>query len=133
MSGRTVRFDNTRPSFAMYVATSMREMVFFRYALGYLVVNSLRTRYRRSYLGFLWSLVNPLLTMIVIAVVFSALWGMKFSDFGIYVFSGLLPWIFFANSLNYGCSSLVNAEKFMKKIYMAKLLFPLVPHASSPA
>ena len=125
MNGRIVQFDNRQPSFPEYLSKSVRELVFFQYALGYLVMNSLRTRYRRSYLGFFWSLVNPLLTMLVISVVFSALWNMRFRDFGIYIFSGLLPWMFFSNSLGAGCVSLINAEKYMKKIYLAKLLFPL--------
>ena len=125
MNGRTVEYNNRSLSLPAFFMQSVRELVFFKYALGYLVVNSLRTRYRRSYLGFFWGLVSPLLMMVVVSVVFSTLWKMSFRDFGIYVFSGLLPWMFFSNSLSQGCGALVNAEKFMKKIYVAKLLFPL--------
>lgn len=121
----TIVESGARQAFGRFLVRSIREIGFFRHALAYLVLNSLRNRYRRSYLGFLWSLLSPLFTMLVISIVFSALCKVELRSFGIYVFSGLLPWIFFSNSLTFGCNSLINAEGYMRKIYVAKIVFPI--------
>lgn len=103
-----------------------RELIKFRHAIYNFAVSSLRARYRRSAFGFLWSLLNPLFTMIILSVVFSTIFKNSLANFSIYIFSGLLPWTMIINSILNGTMTLVVSERFLKKVYMPKLIFPIV-------
>jgi ABC-type polysaccharide/polyol phosphate export permease len=109
-----------------FLSRNLRELVVYRFALYNFVSTTLSSRYRRSALGFLWSLLNPLFTMVVMAVVFSSLYKMPFSQFSLYLFSGLLPWNLITSTLLGGSMSIINAEGYLKKVYIPKLVFPLV-------
>jgi len=104
----------------------LRESVASRYIIYNLVQNNLRSRYRRSYLGFAWSLLNPLLTMAVLAVVFAGIFQQSLKSFGLYIFSGLLPWGFVSGALTLGCASFVQSEGFLRKVRVSMATFPLV-------
>lgn len=123
----TTVYDSTRkPSLLEYIRRNVYELHIYRYAFFNLVRNMMRTRYRRSVLGFLWTLVNPLLNLTIIAVVFSLIFKMDLSVFGRYVFSGLTPWTFISTGLIQGTTSLVVSEGYMKKVHLPKVMFPLV-------
>jgi ABC-2 type transport system permease protein len=113
-------------SFPKYVISKLNELRFIKFAFASFVVNNLRRRYQRSVLGFAWSMLNPLLMMVVLTTIFSLLFHRDPKSYGIYMFTGLLPWQFISESISIGCSSLVQAEGFMKKVYVPKLFFPLV-------
>lgn len=108
-----------------FLSRNFRELIIYRYALYNLISTNLRARYRRSTIGFLWTLLNPLFTMIIIAVVFSTLFKLPFADFGVYLFSGMLTWTLISNSVVSGSMSMINAEGYLKKVYVPKLIFPL--------
>lgn len=120
-------------SFAGFLTRSIFEMTNIKFALASFVVNNLRRRYRRSVLGFAWSLLNPLLTMCVMTAVFSVLFHQSPKVFGVYVFTGLLPWTFFCESVCAGSGALAGAESFLKKVYIPKLFFPMVTVATEAA
>lgn len=122
-----------RESFIRFLNRSILEMTNIKFALASFVVNNLRRRYRRSILGFAWSLLNPLLTMCVMTAVFSVLFQQNPKSFGVYVFTGLLPWSFFCESVCGGSGSIAGAESFLKKVYIPKLFFPLVTVATEAA
>lgn len=109
-----------------FVSRNIRELNVYRYALYNFVSTNLSSRYRRSAIGFLWSLLNPLFTMVIMAVVFSSLYKVPFSQFSLYLFSGLLPWNLITSSLLGGSMSIINAESYLKKVYIPKIIFPLV-------
>ncbi len=111
-------------SLASFMVKNLKDIYRYRFALRNFVVNTLRTRYRKSVLGFLWSLLNPLFFMIVLAVVFSTVFKQDFKQFSILVFSGMIPWLYISACINGGTQSLINAEGFLKKIYVPKLVFP---------
>lgn len=113
-------------SFPAYVISKLNELRFIKFALASFVVNNLRRRYQRSFLGFAWSLLNPLLMMIVLTTVFSLIFKRDPKTFSIYLFTGLLPWTFISTGISAGCLSITGAESFMKKVYVPKLFFPLV-------
>lgn len=113
-------------SFPKFISRSIREMGIYRFAWINFVVNSLRMRYRRSALGFLWSLLNPLLVMTVISIVFAVIFKQDLRLFSIYIFSGLAPWWYMSAAILGGCQTLITAEGFLKKVYLPKMLFPLV-------
>jgi ABC-type polysaccharide/polyol phosphate export permease len=115
-----------RESLFRYIFKNIRELYRFRYAIRNFVYDTLRTRYRRSVLGFLWSLLNPLMFMIILAVVFSNVFKQEIKTYAIFIFSGLVPWLFISSCVNGGTMALINAEGFLKKVYIPKLLFPVV-------
>ena len=97
----------------------------FRFVLFQLVRQQLILRYRRTMLGYLWTLVNPLLMMSVTAVVFATLFKVELKTFAIFLFAGMIPWNFFNSSIVQSSASFINNESLIKKIYIPKLLFPL--------
>jgi ABC-type polysaccharide/polyol phosphate export permease len=123
----TTLFDSkANESFIRFVVKNIREIKVYRFALYNFVLSNLRMRYRRSALGFLWSLLNPLMVMTVMSVVFSLLFQQDIKVFSIYIFSGLAPWTFINTAIQQGATSLVNAEGFLKKVYLPKMVFPLI-------
>jgi ABC-type polysaccharide/polyol phosphate export permease len=126
------KLDNTtvfdaqqRRTFVGYILKSVRDVVRYRFVLYNLISTNLRSRYRRSTIGFLWSLLNPLFTMTILAIVFSSIYRLSFTEFGLYIMSGLLPWNLISNSLLNGSSALIRSEGYLKKVHVPKLIFPL--------
>jgi ABC-type polysaccharide/polyol phosphate export permease len=64
--------------------------------------------------------------MSILVFIFSTIYKVDFADFGIYLFSGLLAWNLISNSVLNGSASLINAEGYLKKVYVPKLIFPFV-------
>jgi len=115
-----------KTSFFSFTFRAISELRFVKFALASFVINNLRRRYQRSVLGFAWSLLNPLLMMIVLTSVFSLLFHRDPRTYSIYVFTGMLPWTFISESISTGSLSITAAENFMKKVYIPKIFFPLV-------
>ena len=113
-------------SFVAFLARVAKELQCVKFALTSFIVNNLRRRYRRSMLGFAWSLLNPLFTMLVMTAVFSLLFHRDPRAFSVFLFTGLLPWTFINDSITNGSQSIVVAEPFLKKVYIPKVFFPLV-------
>jgi ABC-type polysaccharide/polyol phosphate export permease len=114
----------------LYIFNKLNELRFIKFALTSFVVNNLRRRYQRSVLGFAWSLLSPLLMMIVLTTVFSLLFHRDPRSYGIFVFTGMVPWQFMSESIAAGCTAITGAEAFMKKVYIPKIFFPLVTVAT---
>ena len=95
-----------------------------RFIIVNLVNQELTVKYKRSVLGFLWSLISPLATMIVGAFVFGSIMRFEIQGFVVFLYAAMLPWNFFAISVDSSGSSILNAEGFIKKIYIAKIVFP---------
>lgn len=91
-----------------------------------LVINALKTKYKRSKLGLSWSMLNPILNITVVSFVFAQIMGMPYSKFVIFYFSGFLAWTLFSNSLLQSSSSLINNEGLIKKVPINLMIFPLV-------
>jgi len=96
-----------------------------------LAVKELRVRYKRSALGFLWALLNPLLMMVILTMVFSTLMRVPVHDYPIFLISTLLPWTFFSQSLAYSAESIVSNGELLKKVYVAKSVFPIAAVVSN--
>jgi ABC-type polysaccharide/polyol phosphate export permease len=125
-TSRLTSFSSTEDhGLGSFLLRNSRDLITYRFVLFNLINTNLRARYRRSAIGFLWTLVNPLFTMTILAVVFSTIYKLPFADFGLYIFSGLLPWNLISNSILNGTMSLVLAEGYLKKVYVPKLVFPI--------
>lgn len=101
------------------------EIISYRTVLKQLVRQQLTLRYRRTLLGYMWTLINPLLMMSVTAVVFSALYKVELKTFAVFLFAGLVPWNCFSSIVTQSGSSFIYNEGLIKKIYLPKIIFPL--------
>lgn len=96
-----------------------------RNVLLQLISQQLILRYRRTILGYLWTLINPLLMMSVMAAVFSVLFKADLKTFSVFLFAGMIPWNFFNAVVTQSSTSLINNEGLIKKVYLRKIIFPL--------
>jgi len=90
-----------------------------------LVSKELKLRYRRSTLGFAWTMLNPLLTMLILTAVFSHVWRVQIESFPVFVLSALLPWNFLAQSLTGGAYAIIHNESLLKNVRVPRAVFPL--------
>jgi ABC-type polysaccharide/polyol phosphate export permease len=104
-----------------YVDTFSR----FRFLLWQLIQRDFKSRYKRSVLGILWTLLNPLLTMMVLTMVFSHLFRFDIPNFPVYLLSGQIVFGFFSEATNTSMLSIVGGSSMLKKIYIPKYIFPL--------
>jgi ABC-type polysaccharide/polyol phosphate export permease len=104
---------------------NFQEVRQYRDVLAQLVRQFLTLRYRRTILGYLWTLLNPLLMMSVTAVVFATLFNQDLVTYSIFLFAGMVPWTFFATTVSQSCTAFINNEGLIKKIYLPKIIFPL--------
>ena len=88
----------------------------FIYILRILVRQILVLRYRGTFLGYLWTILNPLLMMIVLGVVFSSVFKTPFKEFVLFLFAGLVPWNFFNLLITQNAATFVTNESLIKKI-----------------
>jgi lipopolysaccharide transport system permease protein len=102
-----------------------RELFRYRELVASLVVRDLKVRYKSSVLGFVWSLLNPILMMLVFYVVFTVLLARGIQAFPLFILSALLPWHFFATSVAAGLKSVVAHASLVKKVYFPREVLPL--------
>ena len=103
----------------------LAELYAKRNILFRLVAQQIILRYRRTALGFLWTLINPLMMMSVMALVFSQLFKEDLKTFAIALFAGMIPWNFFSSVVSQSTTVYINNEGLIKKIYIPKMIFPL--------
>ena len=108
-----------------------RDTFRYRELIWALAVKELTVRYKRSILGFLWALLNPMLLMLVLSVVFSKILVSAQPHYAIFLLSVLLPWTFFSQSLSYAAESIVGNADLIKKVRVAKLVFPIAAVVSN--
>jgi len=120
-------YFNRREYFSIQMQVFMR----YRHFLKLLVKRDFITKFRKSVLGVLWSLLNPLLTMTVMTIVFSFLFRDGIENFPVYLLSGLIIYNFFSESTSIAMSSIINSEGTIKKVYVPKYVFPLARVTSS--
>lgn len=100
---------------------------FMRYKnlLYELVSRDIKVRYRRSVLGVLWTVLNPILMMIVITIVFSQLFRFEIENFPIYFFCGNIVFSFMLTATNDALQSILGGASLLKKVYIPKYIFPV--------
>ncbi|MBQ6663619.1 MAG: ABC transporter permease [Firmicutes bacterium] len=97
----------------------------YRFLLWELVKKGIKLKYRRSYLGIVWSLIEPILTTIVLVIVFGTLFNNKDPQFPLYVVSGRLLYTFFQSGTKQATTAIRNNSSMIKKVYVPKYLYPL--------
>lgn len=111
----------------MFVKSVFDSLKKYRFLLNQLISRDFKVKYKRSILGVIWSLLYPILTMTVMALVFSNIF--KFSTPGVnylvYLLSGLVMFNYFSEATNLAMSSVVANFGLINKIYIPKYIFPL--------
>lgn len=100
----------------------------YRYLLGELVRKNVKLQYRNSVLGMFWTFLQPLLTMVVLSVIFSNLFGSdseKVVNYPVYLLSGRLLHDFFTQSTRRGMCAIRTNASIIKKVYVPKYIYPL--------
>jgi len=101
------------------------EILKYRDLIKNLVSRDFKTRYKRSYLGILWSLLNPLLIIIVYTFAFDYIMRIRVKDFPIFFMCGYLPWSYLAASLGLALTSLSESGYMIKAVYFPREILPL--------
>jgi ABC-2 type transport system permease protein len=105
------------------VLRELTELIRYRFLLWNLISRDLKVRYKRSFLGFLWAMINPLLTMIVLLLVFTNLFRFDVKNYPIYILSGLLIWNLFARGTSMAIRSMLDNNYIYKQIYVPASVF----------
>ncbi|MFA5146522.1 MAG: ABC transporter permease [Candidatus Omnitrophota bacterium] len=90
-----------------------------------LVIRNLKVRYKGSVVGFFWTFLNPLLTTLILYIVFSYIVKIGIKGYPLFLLSALLPWGFFSASLGDASRSLVDNAPLVKKAYFRREILPI--------
>lgn len=106
---------------------NFRELWEVRELLGFLVWRDVKVRYKQTLLGALWAILQPAMMMVVFTIAFARLAGVPTGDvpYPLFVYAGLLPWVFFSSAVSQAAQSVVNSERLITKIYFPRLTIPL--------
>ena len=109
----------------------LREILNNRELIWALALKELRVRYKRSALGFLWALLNPLMMMVILTVVFSTIASMSVDKYAVFLISALMPWTFFSQALSYSVESIVGNGALLQKVRVTQSVFPVAAVVSN--
>lgn len=112
--------------------TRLEGLTFPKELLVNLTLRELRSKYKRSTLGWAWSVINPAVTIIVYTIVFGVIIGLEgtvgepsgLHSFAFYLMTGLIPWLFLSNGINSAVGSLTGNEGLIKKVYFPRYVLP---------
>lgn len=108
------------------IAVDLKELWNYRELLYFLTKRDIKVRYKQTILGGLWAIIQPVFTMVVFTLFFGRMAKMP-SDgipYPIFVYAGLLPWIYFAHALSTSGESLVGSANLITKVYFPRLIVP---------
>ena len=103
----------------------------YRFLIEQLVARDFKTKYKRSVLGYLWSFLNPLLTMLVQYIVFSTIFKSGIDNYPVYLLSGIILFNFFSEAVGQGLMSIVYNAALITKVYVPKYIYPVTKVAST--
>lgn len=100
---------------------------FFRYRglVNELVSRDIKVKYRRSALGYVWTVLSPLMMMTVMAIVFSFFFRYQIENYTVYLLTGQLLFNFYSEATNSAMSSIVSSRSLLNKVHIPKYIFPL--------
>lgn len=103
----------------------IKRLIKYRWLLQLLVERDLKVKYRRSVLGYFWSILNPLLMMAILTIVFSQVFRFDIPNYPVYLLAGQLMYSFFAEATSMALGSILDGAALIKKVYLPKYIFPL--------
>lgn len=126
---RLVHSDTTGKSFIGL--RILEEIDKYRFLLKQLVARDFKTKYKRSALGMLWSFMNPLLTMMVMYIVFATLFRTSIANFPVYLLTGIVCWNYFSECTAMCLTSITGNSALIQKVYVPKYMYPFSRAVSS--
>lgn len=105
-----------------------KDMWQYKSLFYFLSWRDITVRYKQTALGVAWSILQPLLAMLIFVLVFEKVAKLPSVDntpYALMVFAALIPWQFFANAINYSSNSLINNANIVSKVYFPKMLIPI--------
>lgn len=111
-------------------ARRFKSFLAYKDLLKLLVMRDIKLKYRRSFLGYVWSVLNPLLVMVVMAVVFSTMFKRNIENYPVYLFTGQLIFNFMNQSTHQAIGSIAGNGALLKKAYVPKYIFTLAKISS---
>lgn len=114
----------------MALSTPISDLIRFRELIELLVLRDLKVRYKRSVLGMFWTLLNPLLQMVVYTVVFSRIMRLGVANYPVFLLAGLLPWTFVSVATTGSAFSLLNNQALIRKVAVPQAVYPVAVVAS---
>ncbi|MBW3597188.1 MAG: ABC transporter permease [Planctomycetes bacterium] len=104
----------------------LRELWRYRELFFFLVWRDVKIRYKQTLLGAAWAVLQPALMMIVFTIFLGRMAGLSSGDlpYPVFVYAGLLPWMFFATSITNAGNSVIGSERLITKIYFPRLAIP---------
>lgn len=100
----------------MSISGHLAELTRNRALVWALVGRELKGRYRGSLFGFLWTFLNPLMLLAVYALVFSVYFRIDMPHYAVFMFTGLLPWVFFSSSVNEGAGAITEGAAWSPRL-----------------
>jgi lipopolysaccharide transport system permease protein len=109
------------------IPIDFKELWAYRELFGFMVWRDVSVRYKQSILGILWALVTPFVTMLIFTIIFGKLAKIPTDGipYPIFSYAGLLPWLFFSQSLQRATLSMVAERNLLTKIYFPRLIVPM--------
>ena len=109
-----------------WIAIDWHELWESRELLYFLVLRDVSVRYKQTVLGVAWAVLQPVFSMLIFTVIFGKLAKMpsEGQPYALFVYAGLLPWMFFSNAVTTASQSLVNQQSLLTKIYLPRLFVP---------
>jgi ABC-type polysaccharide/polyol phosphate export permease len=101
------------------------ELYKYRELLKTTIKKDIRGKYKASFLGVLWSFINPLLQVLVYAIVFPYIMRVQTPNYLIFLICGIIPWTWFTYSLSNGTTSITNNANLIKKVYFPREILPI--------
>jgi len=114
------------------VALNLRDLWHYRDLFHILTMRDIKVRYKQTFLGVAWAIMQPLFTMIIFTLLFGRLANMP-SDgvpYPLFAFAGLLPWTFFSNAVTNSGNSLVGSSNLITKVYFPRMVIPFAAVAA---
>ncbi len=104
----------------------IRPFLYYKYLLNQLVLREIKARYKQSIIGYAWIILNPLIQLLVFSFVFSVIFKFPTGNvpYSVFLFIGLLPWIYLQTSLSSSSSVLVDNAPLIKKVSFPREIFP---------
>ncbi len=103
----------------------------YRFLMQQLVSKDVKLKYRRSFLGYLWSILNPLMIMVIMVIVFSSMFRSDIENFPVYLIIGQTLFNFMSESTNQAITSITGNAALLKKTYVPKYVFTVSKVTSS--
>ena len=115
---KTTKYAATGKSGGMFVRAV--EICRYRRTLLTLAKKEIKTKYKESLLGYLWSLLDPIFNMLILVVVYQYLFRVKVENYPLYIITGIIPWSYFQGSVMRATNGLKSNQGLIKQIYFPK-------------